>query len=261
MGILWINTKMNQVGFWCKYNHRATFRCDQIGTPTGELPQRWAAGLRICSSFTMSQYATPAVAKLFLSVLGRPSQVTDWFNWLPEYDSEDDTWSIVEAAEATAHPTWWCIIIIVVIVAIMMMWESLQTWLRMDWHSRLLATFLFLHSTCQKYVYTQLYIKRSQNLFLLVTKTRKPSLEATLITLYMYQYSALTLLVGWQEGHPACKKQSGGVLLWLSVCSKVQTCIWPSWCHCHSLSLASVKSRLVLPFWYWLTWVVPDKGR
>jgi len=69
----------------------------------------------------MSQYATPAVAKLFLSVLGRPSQVTDWFNWLPEYDSEDDTWSIVEAAEATAHPTWWCIIIIVVIVAITMM--------------------------------------------------------------------------------------------------------------------------------------------
>ena len=27
--------------------------------------------------------------------------------------------------------------------------------------------------------------------------------------------------------------------------SEVQTCIWPSWCHCHSLSLASVKSRLV----------------
>jgi len=41
----------------------------------------------------------------------------------------------------------------------------------------------------------------------------------------------------------------------------VQTCIWPSWCHCHSLSLASVKSRLVLPFWYWLTRVVPEKGR
>jgi len=40
----------------------------------------------------------------------------------------------------------------------------------------------------------------------------------------------------------------------------VQTCIWPSWCHCHSLSLASVKSRLVLPFWYRLTWVVPEKG-
>jgi len=26
------------------------------------------------------------------------------------------------------------------------------------------------------------------------------------------------------------------------------------------MSLASVKSRLVLPFWYQLTWVVPDKG-
>jgi len=41
-------------------------------------------------------------------------------------------------------------------------------------------------------------------------------------------FSALTLLVGWQEGHPACKKQSGGVLAWLSVWSEVQTCIWPS---------------------------------
>jgi len=40
----------------------------------------------------------------------------------------------------------------------------------------------------------------------------------------------------------------------------VQTCICPSWCHCHLLSLASVKSRLVLPFWYRLTRVVPEKG-
>ena len=30
--------------------------------------------------------------------------------------------------------------------------------------------------------------------------------------------------------------------------------------HCHSLSLASVKSRLLLPFWYRPTWVVPEKG-
>ena len=40
--------------------------------------------------------------------------------------------------------------------------------------------------------------------------------------------SALTLLVGWQEDHPACKKTSGGVLAWLSVRSEMQTCIWPS---------------------------------
>jgi len=37
-----------------------------------------------------------------------------------------------------------------------------------------------------------------------------------------------TLLVGRQEGHPACKKLSGGVLAWLSVWSEMQTCIWPS---------------------------------
>ena len=60
--------------------------------------------------------------------------------------------------------------------------------------------------------------------------------------------SALTLLVGRQEGHPACKKLSGGVLAWLSVGSEVQTCMWPSGFHCHSLSLASVKSRLVFTF-------------
>ena len=38
-------------------------------------------------------------------------------------------------------------------------------------------------------------------------------------------FSALTLLVGRQEGQPACKKLSGGLLAhW----SGVQTCIWPS---------------------------------
>jgi len=41
-------------------------------------------------------------------------------------------------------------------------------------------------------------------------------------------FSALTLLVGRQEGHPACKKLSGGMLAWSSVWSDVQTCIWPS---------------------------------
>ena len=77
-----------------------------------------------------------------------------------------------------------------------------------------------------------------------------------LIVLYCWSiaFSALTLLVGQQEGHPACKKQSGGVLAWLSVWNEVQTSIRPSWCHCFS------TIQMVLPFWYWLTWVVPDKG-
>ena len=60
--------------------------------------------------------------------------------------------------------------------------------------------------------------------------------------------SAWTLLVGRQEGHPSCRKLSGGVLAWLSVWSEVQTCVWSSWCQCHSLSLASVKSNIGFTF-------------
>jgi len=44
----------------------------------------------------------------------------------------------------------------------------------------------------------------------------------------LLSFNALTLLVGQQEGHPACKKLSGGVLAWLSVWCDVQICIWPS---------------------------------
>jgi len=50
---------------------------------------------------------------------------------------------------------------------------------------------------------------------------------------------------GGRKGIRPVKNLSGGVLAWLSVWSEMQTCIWPSWCHCHSLSLVSVKSRLV----------------
>ena len=66
--------------------------------------------------------------------------------------------------------------------------------------------------------------------------------------------------LGGRKGIRPVKNLSGGVLAWLSVWSAVQTCIRPSWWHCHSLSLASVKSRLVLPFWYRLTRVVSEKG-
>ena len=76
---------------------------------------------------------------------------------------------------------------------------------------------------------------------------------------YIFAFSALMLLVGRQEEHPACKKTEWWVAGVVSVWSEVQTCIWPSWCYCRSLSLASVKFRLVLPFRYRLTWVVPEK--
>jgi len=41
-------------------------------------------------------------------------------------------------------------------------------------------------------------------------------------------FSALTLFVGRQEGHPACKKLSAAMLAWLSAWSEVQIGIWPS---------------------------------
>jgi len=66
----------------------------------------------------------------------------------------------------------------------------------------------------------------------MTTYFRKSSLNNVLFDLLSNAksnaFSALTLLVGRQEGHPACKKLRGGVLVWLSVCSKVQTCILPS---------------------------------
>jgi len=57
-------------------------------------------------------------------------------------------------------------------------------------------------------------------------------------------FSALTLLVGWQEGHPARKNLSDEVLAWLSVWSEVQMiCIWSGWCHCHPIISASENTE------------------
>jgi len=42
--------------------------------------------------------------------------------------------------------------------------------------------------------------------------------------MYLFAFSALTLLVGQQEVHPACKKLSGGMLAWLSVLDVMQIC-------------------------------------
>jgi len=45
------------------------------------------------------------------------------------------------------------------------------------------------------------------------------------VTLLYIAFYALTLLVGRQEGHLACKKLSDGVLAWLSVWSEMQAYI------------------------------------
>ena len=50
-----------------------------------------------------------------------------------------------------------------------------------------------------------------------LTPGRTPSLNFYRPDALPDAFSALTLLVGRQEGHPACKKLSGGVLAWLSV--------------------------------------------
>ena len=72
--------------------------------------------------------------------------------------------------------------------------------------------------------------------------------------------SALTLLVGQQEGHPACKKLEwwgAGMVICLergADLHMVQLMPLPLTVSCFS------KSRLVLPFWSRLTRVVPEKG-
>ena len=54
----------------------------------------------------------------------------------------------------------------------------------------------------------------------------------------------------WLGGRKGIRpvKNRGWVLAWLSVWSEVQTCIWSSWCHCHSLSLASAKIQIGFTF-------------
>jgi len=73
-------------------------------------------------------------------------------------------------------------------------------------------------------------------------------------------FSALTLLVGRQAGHPACKKLSSGVLAWLSVWSEVQTCMAQLMPPPLTVSCFS-KIQIGLPFWHRLTRVAPEKGR
>ena len=87
-----------------------------------------------------------------------------------------------------------------------------------------------------------------------------PGFKITKWPLICSRCSSFHCWLGGRKGIRPVKILSCGVLAWLSVWSEVETCIWPSGFHCHSLSLASVKSRLVLPFWYRLTRVVPDKG-
>jgi len=80
------------------------------------------------------------------------------------------------------------------------------------------------------------------------------------LLLLFSSFSALTLLVGRQEEHPARKKLSDEVLAWLSVWSVVQMiCVWSSWCRCHPIISYFSKIQNGLPFWCRLTQVVLEK--
>jgi len=82
-----------------------------------------------------------------------------------------------------------------------------------------------------------------------------------LFSVHFFAFSALTLLVGRQEGHPACKKLSGGMLQWLSAWGAdlhiAQQMPLPLTISCSSKSRL-VVTFLVLPFWYLLTRLDPD---
>ena len=72
-------------------------------------------------------------------------------------------------------------------------------------------------------------------------------------------FSALTLLVGRQEGHPACKKTEWwgvGVVICLEQGANLHMAqLMPLLLTVSCFS----KIQIGLPFWYWLTWVVLDK--
>ena len=75
-----------------------------------------------------------------------------------------------------------------------------------------------------------------------------------------YAFSALTLLVGRHEGHPACKKTEWwgtGVVIRLERGTDLymaQRMPLPLTVSCFS------KIQTGFPFWYRLTWVVPETG-
>ena len=91
------------------------------------------------------------------------------------------------------------------------------------------ASFIFLISFIG--CFGSLFKKR--NILLVVRSLLDFRLKQCLLFFYaysifswsIYAFSALTLLVGMQEGHPACKKLEWWVQAWLSVWSEVQTCI------------------------------------
>ena len=85
------------------------------------------------------------------------------------------------------------------------------------------------------------------------------TISILIVIMMEFAFSASTLLVGRQEGHPACKKLEqwgAGMVIWLEQDADLhmaQLMPLPLTVACFS------KIQIGLPFWYWLTWVVPEK--
>jgi len=105
-----------------------------------------------------------------------------------------------------------------------------------------------------------------------------PPIESELSRLYSHQSSKITpltsvllyqfpihqfflyvlvpsdfVLVGWQEGHPSCKKLSGGMLAWLPVWTRSRFAYMAQLMPLPLTNSCSSKSRLVLPSWFYLS--------
>jgi len=79
------------------------------------------------------------------------------------------------------------------------------------------------------------------------------------VCIYVCAFSALTLLVGWQEGHSACKKLSCGCCM--VICLERGADLHMAKLMPLPLTVSGFsKIQIGLPFWYRLTWVVPEKG-
>ena len=116
--------------------------------------------------------------------------------------------------------------------------------------------YLFRDSPCSKVIVFSQVCFAWCSQFILVAIFQVNLSQLVIQLIFFCAFSALTLLVGRQERHPPCKKLGcwhgylSGARCRLAYGPADSTAT-----HCHS-----VKSRMVLPFWYRLTWVVPDKG-
>jgi len=75
----------------------------------------------------------------------------------------------------------------------------------------------------------------------------------------IFAFSALTLLVGWQEGHLACKTEWCGTGVVICLEQGADDLHMLQLSHCHSITSCSSKIQNYLLFWCQLTKVVVEK--